>query len=89
MVYVAEIWMSTILKLSPTTIDKHSGTERDNLVRCMKNPRGECKLTYTNPVWLAWLNWLRQNEKVDWSDWINVSDLDALNQLKQPSRFAD
>ena len=36
--------MSAILKLSPTTIDKHSRTERDNLVRCVKKPRGECKV---------------------------------------------
>jgi len=46
-------------------------------------------VTYTNTVWLAWLNWLKQNRKVNWSDWINVSDLDALNQLKQALRFAD
>ncbi len=60
-----------------------------NLVRCVKKPRGECKVNIYESGVIGMIELIETKWKANWSDWINVSDLDALNQLKQPLRFAD
>ena len=57
-----------------------------NLVRCVKKPRGECKVNIykSSVIGMIELIEMKQKGQLEWLD-----DLDALNQLKQPLRFAD
>ena len=57
-----------------------------NLVRCVKKPRGECKVNIyeSGVIGMVELIEMKWKGQLEWLD-----DLDALNQLKWPLRFAD